>query len=210
MASTDRPTILLLSISDHGYLDEICAPLFDQLSKSANLKSVKKAPEAIKALDEEDLKTVIITDEGLTERRNKKVLEKVKAYVENGGLAIVGLHFPAFVHFNKFGKFFFAFGLSWKLGTYTRNYFEFNQDCALPFTTVSSSFPGRFSMKALHVAHVQPDEGIFFPDVNYACSREAGIAVTQVGRGCLAYVGDVNGQTESNKAIIALCGFEEC
>ncbi|KAJ0422189.1 hypothetical protein BJY00DRAFT_280383 [Aspergillus carlsbadensis] len=207
MASAERPTILLLSVSDHGFLDDMYAPLFDQLSESANLKSVKKASEAIKALDEDNFKAVIITDEGLTERRNKKVLEKVKTYVQNGGLAIVGLHFTGFTNMDAFDGFLAAFGIPWKRGSYTRTDFDFNQDCALPFTAVSASFPGRFSMKALHVAHVRSDEGIFVPVDSYSDSREAGVAVTQVGGGCLAYVGDVNGEAESNKAIIALCGF---
>jgi hypothetical protein len=60
-------------------------------------------------------------------------------------------------------------------------------------------------MKAVHVAHVRADEKILIGVSSW--SEEAGVAATQVGSGCLAYVGDVNAEAESNKVILALCGL---
>jgi hypothetical protein len=96
------------------------------------LKSAKTASDAIQALNEGNPKAVIITDEGLTARANKKVLDKVKTYVQNGGLAIVGLHFNSFTTGDAFVGFFSAFELPWKRGDYCRTSFNFNRECALP------------------------------------------------------------------------------
>jgi hypothetical protein len=123
MASASLPTILLLSISDHGFLEEMYASLFEQLSQSATLKSAKTASDAIQARNEENLKAVIVTDEGLTARANKKVLDKLKIYVQNGGLAIVGQHFNSFTSGDAFDGFFAAFGIPWKRGDYCRTSF---------------------------------------------------------------------------------------
>jgi hypothetical protein len=62
-------------------------------------------------------------------------------------------------------------------------------------------------MKAVHVAHVRPDERIFLGGSSYSETLEAGVAATQVGSGCLAYIGDVNAEAESNKVILAFCGL---
>jgi hypothetical protein len=62
-------------------------------------------------------------------------------------------------------------------------------------------------MKAVHVAHVRADERVYLGSSSWSEALEAGVAATQFGSGCLAYVGDVNAETESNKIILALCGF---
>ena len=115
-------------------------------------------------MTENTFKAIIITDEGLTEsnQETQKVLARVKAYIENGGLIIVSLHFPSFTPMDEFGEFFETFGLSWKNGDYHRTTFQLNPSGLLPENVKPSSFPGPFSMKVLHVKNAKPQKRYSF------------------------------------------------
>lgn len=133
MATANLPDVLLLCLALQGFLDESYSSLFDKLAKSARLRRAKTADAAIRYLSANNPKVIIITDEGLTDQANAGVLEKVVGYVRDGGLAVVGLHFPTFVTMGAFDDFFGgAFGLPWKHGDYHRTDFKLNSTCALP------------------------------------------------------------------------------
>ncbi|KAH7319072.1 hypothetical protein BKA65DRAFT_409567, partial [Rhexocercosporidium sp. MPI-PUGE-AT-0058] len=113
---------------------------------------------------------------------------------------------------------FLSFGLSWKRGNYERGTFELSYFYILPRGVAPGSLPSTYSMKALHVREVKPQEKIFKPvpggethsmvfvprDVDQS---QAAIVGARIGNGYLAYVGDVNGEAESERVISALCGF---
>ncbi|PQE14199.1 triacylglycerol lipase protein [Rutstroemia sp. NJR-2017a BVV2] len=218
MASVDRPEILLLSLVCQPFFDESYSALIDKLHESAKLKRVKAADAAIRYLEGNNPRVVLVTDEGLTEPENKAVLEKLVSYVRNGGLAIVGLHFPNFTTMDAFDDFFGAFDLPWKRGDYHRTDFEFHPSCVLPAGATSSSFPAPYSMKVLHVRNARPHEKIFIP-VHDAQTQslvftpasvdqaQAAVVGATVGNGYLAYIGDVNSQDGSDRVMASLCGL---
>jgi hypothetical protein len=114
MASNERPEILLLSLAFQSFLDQTYLSLIDGLDKGAHLKRAKSANGAIRYLEANNPKAILVTDEGLTARENGVVFEKVKTYIQNGGMAIIGLHFPNFTNMDVFDKFFSeGFGLPW-------------------------------------------------------------------------------------------------
>jgi hypothetical protein len=98
MASVDRPEILLLSLAFRSFLGESNSSLVDNLYKSAQLKRTKTASGAIQFLEANNPRSILVTYEGLTTTENRAVLDKVVSYVRNGGLVIVGLHFPNFTN----------------------------------------------------------------------------------------------------------------
>jgi hypothetical protein len=228
MASPTRPDILLLSLSMQPFLDSSYASLFDQLAESASIKRAKKADPAIRYLDTNNPKAIIITDEGLTKRENAAVPAKVVSYVRNGGLAIIGLHFPSFARPSDINNLFGSsgFGLPWKSGDYHRTTFQLNPECVLPghddadadANAMSLPFPGPYSMKTLHIKDARPHEKIFIPEPEatvqshvfapgYVDQSQAAVAGARVGKGYLAYCGDVNGEEGSDEVILALCGI---
>lgn len=157
MATANRPDVLLLCLAFKDFLDEQYSSLFDKLAKSARLRRAKTADAAIRYLGANNPKVIIIADEGLTDPVNAEVLRKVVSYVRDGGLAVVGLHFPNFTTMGDFDAFFGrAFGLPWKHGDYHRTNFELNSSSVLPQSTVSNSFPGPYSMKTLHIKDARP------------------------------------------------------
>ncbi|KAL4778154.1 hypothetical protein BJX76DRAFT_366668 [Aspergillus varians] len=143
---------------------------------------------------------------------------QVESYIHNGGLAIVGLHFPNFTTMDKFTNFFSVFGLPWTNGDYHRSSFEFNPACSLPNSAAPSSFPAPYSMKVLHIKNAKPHEKVFVPDQGaqtqslvFAAESvdhsQAAVTAARLGEGYLVYCGDVNGEVGSNRFMLALCGF---
>ncbi|KAL2801875.1 hypothetical protein BJX63DRAFT_416391 [Aspergillus granulosus] len=206
MASTERPQILLLSLEYRDFLDESYSALFNRLLEVAHIKRAKTTSAALQAIADTTFKAIFITDEGLanSNKQNREVLAKIKSYTENGGLTIVGLHFPAFMQMDKFKRFFEAFGLPWTNGDYQRTTFQLHPSGILPESTETSSLPGPYSMKALHIKGAKPQEKLFVPIEGAA---QAGVAGARLGSGYLIYCGDVNGEDGSNQLMLALCGF---
>ncbi|RHZ46396.1 uncharacterized protein CDV56_100104 [Aspergillus thermomutatus] len=209
MSTENRPEILLLSLAYLDFLDEAYASLLDDLAKSTRLKRVKTANAALRYLEHNNPSAIIITDQGLTDWRHHEVLRKVETYVRYGGLAIIGLHFPSFVTMDVFDNFFaFGFGLPWKHGDYERTDFKRNPSGVLPHGTKSSSLPGPFSMKVLHVKEARPHEKIFIPVTTYSKDPQAAVTAARLGSGYLVYCGDVNGEEGTNRIIWSLCGLQ--
>lgn len=217
--ASEKPEILFLSLAFQSFLDETYSSLIDDLDKHACLKRAKAADGAIRYLEASNPKAIVVTDEGLTKAKNKGMLDKVVSYLWNGGLVIIGLHFPNFTAMDVFDKFFGeAFGLPPVHGDYHRTDFQFNPSSTLPANVASASLPAPFSMKVLHVKNARPEEKIFIPvpeamtqshvfPPSYVDQTQSAVVGAKVGDGCVAYVGDVNGEQGSNKVILSLCGL---
>lgn len=219
MASADRPDILLLCLAYQDFLDESYASLIDKLADSANVKRAKSAAGAIRYLASNTPKAIIITDEGIAAKENEAALQKVHSYICNGGLAIIGLHFPTFTEMGRFDYLFGrVFNLPWRHGDYHRTTFQINPTCALPDGVGISSMPEPYSMKVLHIKNARPQEKIFVPvsdamsqshvfPPSYVDQTQAATTVAKIGDGYLVYCGDVNAEVGSDQTILALCGL---
>ena len=102
MSSVERPVVLMLCISMQSFFDEQYASFIKDLTEAAQLKRAKTATGAVRYLEANKPKAVLVTDEGLSEPENAAVLEKVVAYVNGGGLVLFGLHMPNFIAMDKF------------------------------------------------------------------------------------------------------------
>jgi hypothetical protein len=162
---------------------------------------------------------IIITDQGLIDRANANVLQKVLSYIRNGGIAIVGLHFPSFVTMDAMNDFFASgFALPWRRGDYHRTEFAFNPRYALPSGVKATSLPGPYSMKALHIKNARRQEEIFVPIADAQTQShvfppesvdqsQAAVTGAKIGNGHLIYCGDVDPEAGSDSVILAFCGL---
>jgi hypothetical protein len=217
--ASERSEILLLSLAFQNFLDDTYSSLIDSLDKFTQLKRAKSSNGAIQYLEANNPKAILVTDEGLTETKNRAVLEKVQSYIQNGGLVIFGLHFSNFTRMDVFDKFFDeGFGLPWQHGDYHRATFQFNPSCTLPASVVKESFPSAYSMKVLHVKNAGQHEKIFVPvpegttqslvfPPSHVDEAQAAVVGAKIGDGFLVYSGDVNAEQGSDKVILALCGL---
>ena len=219
MASVDRPEILLLSLAFQSFLDESYSSLIDNLYRSAQLKRAKTASGTINYLEANNPRAILVTDEGLMKAKNRVVREKVVSYVRDGGLVIVGLHFPNFTRMDVFDRFFNeTFDLPWQHSDYHRTEFQLNPSYSLPIGVASNKLPAPYSMKVLHVKNARPDEKIFVPVPNamtqsnvfppeHVDQAQAAVVGAKVGNGYLVYIGDVNTEEGSDKIILSLLGL---
>ncbi|KAH6675183.1 hypothetical protein B0J14DRAFT_616913 [Halenospora varia] len=186
--ASERSEILLLSLAFQNFLDDTYSSLIDSLDKFVQLKRAKSSNDAIRYLEANSLKAILVTDEGLTETRNRVVLEKVQFYIQNRGLVIFGLHFPNATRIDVFDKFFDeGFGLPWQHRDYYRATFYIHEKIFVPVpegTTQSLVFPPSYVNKA-----------------------QAAVVSAKIGDGFLVYSGDVNAEQGSDKVILALCGL---
>lgn len=215
-----RPEILIISLNHRDSLQKTYATLFNRILRVASISIAKSADGALNKMDYSDLKAIIIADEALTELNPEiaRVLSKVKAYIENGGVVIAGLHFTTGSRMDKLCGFFKNLGLPWTNGNYQRSMFKLSPFVDLPGSVRRESFPGPFSMKALHINNTRLQESIFAPmegaktesavfPPSYVDCTQAGIAGAKLGAGYFFYCGDTNGEDEANQVIFALCGF---
>ncbi|GIJ85112.1 hypothetical protein Asppvi_003968 [Aspergillus pseudoviridinutans] len=192
MSTEYRPEILLLSLDYLDFLDDTYSSLFNSLVKSALVKRVKTANAALRYLDDNNPKAIIVTDQGLTDWRHHEVLRKVQTYIRYGGLAIIGLHFPSFVTMDVFDAFFaFGFGLPWKHSDYTRKTSRSIHPASCHQGVKSSSLPAQPYTKVLHVKGARLHERILVP-VTYhetkSLSSSQGIYEEESEDGILAAV----------------------
>jgi len=126
---------------------------------------------------------------------------------------------PNFTRMDVFDEFFTnAYGLPWKSGDYHRTTFQFNLSCSLPSGSSPQSMPAPYSMKVLHVKNARANEKIFIPvddaqtqshvlPPTFVDQAQAAVVGAKVGEGFVFYIGDVNGEKGSDKAILCMCGL---
>lgn len=96
----------------------------------------------------------------------------------------------------------------------------FKPTCTLPAGVAKDAFPAPYNMKALHISGARLHEVIMGPVPDAATQShvfapegvdqaQGAVVGTKVGRGYLAYVGDVNTEEETAQVILALCGLTD-
>ncbi|KAL2852545.1 hypothetical protein BJY01DRAFT_244543 [Aspergillus pseudoustus] len=181
------------------------------------------AADAILALNNSTTtKTITIVDEGLTQEGIREVLDKVVAYVQNGGVAIIAggrlsEHMSRDYAINDYKRFFDAFGLPWEKGTsfYNRCLYKFNDECTLPGGIDMRWWPRNLHLKVVNIKNAQPHDRIFIPNEDAEVERSifaqprvdpnlAAVTGDFVGSGYLLYVGDTHWEWESTRIVLGL------
>ncbi|KAJ5721215.1 uncharacterized protein N7483_009149 [Penicillium malachiteum] len=226
MALSEKPTVLLLSLALFCHSPEIWQeidpsyrPPIDGLLNMAHVIHATTISDALIEIDHGRFKAIIITDATITNTSGEMegVLVKVKAYVENGGLVIVGLHFPNYASNLEMNRFFAAFNLPWAAGLYHRTTVQFVPSSTLPTSVNALSFPGPYEVKALRIQNARADEKLFVPNIGYASPDfqlpperleevQPAVACARVGGGYLVYCEDMQYEHETIQTILALCG----
>ena len=200
---SDKPIILLLSLAAEFSFNSQYASLINTLSERTQLKKAKTAAGAIRFLEANTPRAIMITDQGVTQPANKAVIDKIIAYVRGGGLAIIGLHFPSQTTGPAFKALFRSFGLPWEPAETSSREFRFNVGCELPSGATPIAVKP-YTMKALLIKNALPREKIIVP-VN--TSMQVAVAGAKVGEGSVVYAGGVEPGETSDTVILSLCGL---
>lgn len=221
------PEILVLSLLFQPALEATFSSLFKSLnSLSGSVKVIERLSSdpamlevhaAMLYLETHTPKAIIVTDGGLTEEKNRAVLNMVQRFIINGGLVIFGLHFssPMYTRKEDFEKFFEDFGLPWKQGDCHRAPFRFNPSCTLPAGVRTASFPLPYNMRVRNVKNAEEQQKIFIPlrggltvsrdsKPSRVDETQAAIVGAKIGEGFLVYVGDYLGEKSSDEVVLTL------
>ncbi|KAF9425103.1 hypothetical protein BGZ94_007833 [Podila epigama] len=190
--ASDAARVLAISLNNQPWFDDMYAPLLAALRSNAEFQRAERAPLAIQLLSQQpEPSAVLITDEALTANKNSAVWDAVLDYVRRGGIAIVMGLFPTTLTLNR----------------------------SVVDVASAKKLPQRYSQKAVFAESVAPEhmwyktddssvvQSLVFAPTSANKTGETAVAMATVGRGKLGYVGDVNGEVESNAVILAMCGL---
>lgn len=212
------PAVLVMTLNDPGWLNDMYKSLFSSLSKHAILKHVENPREAVEYLDNHHPVAVLVTDPSIREPKNSSALQRLKEYISGGGTAIFACMFSSFIRPPDFNAFFSSqFDLPWEFGEYQRTTVHLNPATAEKLKA-KNSLPEAYSQKAVFVKNAKAGEALYLPSgetgvesrvfsPTAVSQTEPAVAWANVGNGWVGYIGDANGEEGSNGVILAMCGF---
>lgn len=217
-----KPRILLISLDEQPWFDEMYSHLLAQLLPKADVARAKSSNGAIVQLVDPERKpqAVILTDPSCTQHRHSGLLACLVRYVRiDGGTLLCGCNFSSSLGFQEFAPFFAKFGLNWESGDYHRCTVGLNEHVR---TLEKGALAPSYSQKAVFLKGVARDAALYLPVAGahiesavFPPSRveddleraQTPITYSKVGNGWFGYIGDVNGEEESDAVVLAICGL---
>lgn len=208
---------LIITLEDEEVFHRIHEEQVSTLKDNDEVKTASTSAQALQLLQSPDLRAIYVADAGIIKSTNARVLTKVVEFTKSGGTLVVGGMFPSMASNPEMSKFFSAFGLSWKRGSYGWN--EFDAVWTSETGKRNPSLPESYSMKAVNIESIRPSDVVYMQggdlwdddddDFNVFTKPatpgfESPVLRTRVGNGYLGYVGDVNGEDESTEVVLAL------
>lgn len=213
-------TIFIVNIDEGSDSQGLFEAMYDPL-----IKNLKQIP----TLNTVTLKSVIdLTDNIVRSTPKESVLlcvnefiakqtklhELIKEFARRGGLVLLACLFSSFTKPVHMHNLFENLGLPWKHAHYYRTTFGLTETGKLSFG--GADIEETYSAKAVQLSGVIPEEQLYKPVENArtqsmvfapsaADPNMALAAFRRIGNGAVAYVGDVNAETGSDKLIVALC-----
>ncbi|EPQ58293.1 hypothetical protein GLOTRDRAFT_26413, partial [Gloeophyllum trabeum ATCC 11539] len=156
--------ILLVSLDKEEFLDSMYKTLFKKLRTKANVSSVETSSATESALAARKYAAVLLTDGGLAQPKHRRTAQSLAEYARTGGTVIAGLHWATFTNLSYNNEFWRdAWGLPWKAGSYHRTTFALNFSSTAAQVRDCYTVSRGFSMKALHLKGIRPEEGMYYP-----------------------------------------------
>ena len=216
-----KPFVLLISLQNESFFDDIYGHMLAALHAQHDVTQALSASHALECLAMPKLVAVLVTDAGITEKRNQKVVSALVDFARNGGHVVVGCLFNNFITGDGFHRFFEnGWGLPWHRGSYHRTTHYLNPD-AVGRMTINDSrkLPQSFSMKAIHVAGAVREQVVYGPTRDSHLEsmvwapapinnlEESPAVYVPIGKGFLGFLGDVDGEVEATNVILAMLGL---
>ncbi|KAI9327358.1 hypothetical protein DFJ73DRAFT_863902, partial [Zopfochytrium polystomum] len=194
-------TILLLDFFDGQNSFDTCTETFTAIRQIPDtaFRVARNARDAKTFLTSpSDLvpRVVLAFDEGVTQ-----LCETLRDYVRNkGGLVIIFTYAASMMTTDDFHRLFSALDVPWRQGSGGGDENRIStagQLFARGLDTAAAEQPPRsFHAKCARIANVAPAHRLYEPSGRTNPHNETAVALRRVGRGFLAYIGDVNGSLE--------------
>ncbi|KAI6352124.1 hypothetical protein MCOR25_009540 [Pyricularia grisea] len=199
---TGRRDVLVLCVENKPMVEQSYASLITRITaKASSVQMAGTVDEAFSKLNQSPPPSVILVADGAITRQ-RKLFERVIDLLRGGATVVLAGCFSSFVNSGELDRTFATIGLPWTGGPYTRENVKLRSS-AVPGEIVGR-LPSAYTQKALFLSKVEEADKWYGRDGNHA---EAAVAFARVGHGKLGYVGDVNGEDESDTVIMAMCGL---
>lgn len=208
-----RPVVLLLQLQKESFFDDQYEQLLCLLKTKADVQSITSRSAASGLFNSPSRHVVLATDQALTQAKNSPLRDEARQYVRTGGTLIFCCHFPGQTSVPDMDKLFTSFGLQWQYGNYHRTEHSINDMGRIDTTGLSP----RYSQKAVHLQKVSKQDAIYLPSMTSHIQSmvfppspiedltQTPAALTSCGRGRVGYLGDVNGEEETDNVVLAMC-----
>ncbi|KAG6818393.1 hypothetical protein H0H93_005279, partial [Arthromyces matolae] len=206
---TRRPFIMILSFGGEKFFAGAQADLLELLKSKLEVLHGLSNERVLELLRSQDLTGVLVTDAAIIDEENAYLLSQLVEYAKAGGTVVMGSAFSSHIRFDELSAFFKdTWGVSWESGNYTR--------CDLVLNTAhhlakTPGLPKVFTMKGLFVSGVASQSALYVPatdsHIPFHESSQAPVAMEQVGKGRVGYIGDVGLQDEHTKIVMAMFGL---
>lgn len=152
----------------------------------------------------------------MVESHSIAVYAKLLDYVRGGGIIILMGNFSSFTTPTDMDKLFREAGLPWTSSVYQRTTVHRNDT---EETSPHTPLPSSYSQKAVFLAGVPAKDAWYLPNASskteshvfasepVADQTQTPVALANIGKGKLGYVGDVNGEDGSDAVVLAMWGF---
>ena len=193
--------------------------LMQRLASNFSLKQATSAQDALQLFERNDTpKGILVTDPGIIAPKNDAVSRKISDYVRNGGTLVLGCLFSGEIRPNDLKKYMRErWDLPWEAGSYHRTTLHLNQDLG---DLLNGRLQSSYSQKALFLKHVDPTAAWYVASDRSVVESlvalpgqgidllETPVAFASVDKGRVGYVGDVNGEKESDLVILEMLGWD--
>ncbi|KAJ3719711.1 hypothetical protein C8R42DRAFT_96234 [Lentinula raphanica] len=207
-------SILVLSLYEEDYLYSIFEHLMSSMRAVATVKLVTSAEEAQRSLLSDTPPTAVLSiDAAPTDAKYAEFNNQLVRFAKAGGTVVFGCNFSNHFSFDRAGPFFRAWGQTWDLGNYHRTTVHLNND-GIAGMALAGLEPS-YSVKALNLVNVPPASTVYSPSSSSRTqthvfpatsvdTSQTPVAYTAIEAGFMGYAGDVNAETPTTKAIMAM------
>ncbi|KAJ6591722.1 hypothetical protein DFH09DRAFT_1137799 [Mycena vulgaris] len=214
--ASGRPRILVLSLFKEHSLYHLYTQLFDSVRSVTTLHFVESKAAFSSALRITKPSAVLAIDGAITTGDNLDVLQQLIQFTRQGGIVVCCCNFSNGLDYITASEYFSQWRLAWDAGSYFRTTVHLNQ--LRPVAGMSlDGLAASYSVKALSLVHVLKEHAVYNPSSSSLIEShvfeadkfpvdqaEAPCAYAPVGQGYFGYVGDVNSEEDTTRAILAM------
>ncbi|KAE9398291.1 hypothetical protein BT96DRAFT_920944 [Gymnopus androsaceus JB14] len=215
-----KPRILVLSLMRERVLDDINSQLYDSMRKCAVVSPfIETVKEFKRQMSLSTPSAILVIDSAISKPNFALVLSQLVRYAKSGGTVICACNFSNHLAYDQAKGFFGSWELPWDAGSYLRTTVHRNSR-KVPTGVVDTSFanlPQSYSIKSFYLINVHPSQCFYNPSENSHLEsrvfhsdlfpvdpQETPCAFAPVGKGFFGYVGDVNAEETSTRAIMVM------
>ena len=195
------PLILALCLDSKDLFLDSFRGLVSQITSKATMELATTEDAALAMLGEKPPPSVVLVADGAVTRK-RKILGRVIDLLRGGTTVVLAGCFSSMTTQGQFSRLFATIGLPWEPGSYQRETVRLHRDAV--GDQLANRLPSSYSQKAAFLKNVDQSAAWYTAG---GIPSEAAIAFAKVGLGYLGYVGDVNAESGSDAAVLAMCGL---